>query len=83
MARRAMPTATVVDRGEHYVRWRVTWPSSPQRWGETYLGDVDTATGEMSVLTAVRKMPASEAVAARIMPIMRAAIARSSEGSRQ
>lgn len=80
MVKRLLPSATLVERRESHVRWKVTWPSTPQRWGETFIGDVDVATGEMQVLTAVRQVPASSKVAERVMPIMRAAIERSSTG---
>jgi len=76
--RRRKPTAKVADNQpiSEEVLWQVEWPSSAQAWGKTNFAAVHGQTGAVRVITAAKRMPASAAVAAKLVPAIQCAIAR-------
>lgn len=76
--RRRKPTARVADNQpkSEEVLWQIEWPSSAQAWGKTYFAAVLGQTGVVRVITAAKRLPASAAVAAKLVPAIQCAIAR-------
>lgn len=75
--RRRKPTAKVAANqpNTEEVLWQIEWPSSAQAWGKTYFAAVHRQTGAVRVITAAKRLPASEAVAAKLGPAIQCAIA--------